>query len=244
MRAGAQVSGRTFGTAGHPFGTAVVDPDADLRLASVALNGIDFESWMVFDFFLTDEQLYALYERLPFGRPQLGNYAAFTFQIPLGQRRPEDWHDLRIAYDRAAGMVRWLVGGEEAFRIKRIGRRLDRQYLTTDHGGAEEDVTPRQLNFGMGLFTLLDAALPSGTALVRLSSVPGFYFDPRQGEPAEQTFVDEESRDSSRLFGQGAELRVQGFVVEQLPATGGTQTALATPVASPFAPQAAGTPTP
>lgn len=210
----ARVSARSFGTAGHPFGNAVTDPDDDLRLGSAALNGIDFESWMVFDLFLTNTRIYAFYERLPFGREQLGNYAAFSFQIPLVKRKPDHEHELSIAYDRAAGTVRWLVDGKERFRVDRIGRRIDRKYMTIDHGGVEEDVEPRQLDFGMGLFTLLDGRLPSGEALVRLSSAPDFYFDPAAATPTPLTFVDEESDPGSRLFGQGAELRVRRFAVQ------------------------------
>ena len=80
-----------------------------------------------------------------------------------------------------------------------------------------EGISPRQLNFGMGTFSLLDGHLPSGEALVRLSNAPNFYFEPSQGEPTPQAFVDEESRESSRLFGQGAELRVQRLSVQSTP---------------------------
>src|ERR1700722_17261172 len=43
------VRGRTFGTDSHPFGDAVADPDSDLRLASFAMNVIDYETGMTFD---------------------------------------------------------------------------------------------------------------------------------------------------------------------------------------------------
>jgi hypothetical protein len=210
----ATVSAQTVGTAQHPFGAAVTDPEDDLRLASAALNGIDFETFMVFDVFLTNKRIYAFYERLPFGRPQLGNYAAFSFQIPLMDRRPGDEHRLSIAYDRDAGRVRWLVDGKERFRVDQIGRLIDRQFMTLDHGGEPEDVAPKQLDFGMGLFTLLDGALPSGQALVRLSNEPNFYVDPSHGLPNPQAFVDEGSAPGSRLFGQGAEIAVERFTVQ------------------------------
>ena len=218
----ATLSARTFGTKHHPFGGAVEDPGRDLRLACCALNGFDVASWMVFDLLLTNERIFAVYERLPFGRGPggLGAYASFTFQVPVAERRPGDEHELGIAYDRSAGTVRWLVGGEERFRVDRIGRLVDRKYMTIDHGGAEEDVAPAQLGFGMGMFTLLDGRLPSGEALVRLSTAPDFYFDPAAGEPVPQAFVDEESRRRSRLFGQGAELRVRRYVVESRPPSG------------------------
>ncbi|MBF9128792.1 hypothetical protein I0C86_07310 [Plantactinospora sp. S1510] len=50
----AWLSGRTYGTAGHPFGAAVADPDDDLRLPSVAMPVLDTETAMVFDFLLLD----------------------------------------------------------------------------------------------------------------------------------------------------------------------------------------------
>lgn len=208
------VSGQTFGTGGHPFDGAVTDPDDDLRLAGLTFNSYDPETWMVFDFWLTNKRIYAFYERLPFGRAQMGNYAAFSFQIPVGDRNPDDSHELAIAYDRAAGVVRWLVDGVEAFRVERIGYHIDRQYMTIDHGGEEGLMEPRQLAGGMGLLNLLDGSLPSGDALVRLSENEGTYFDPLEGEPSPQVFVDEVSAEGSRLFGQGAELRMNYFTVE------------------------------
>ena len=56
--------GRTFGTAAHPFGSAVTNPDTDLRLASFAMNTIDFETGMVFDVWMTNNAIYPYYERL------------------------------------------------------------------------------------------------------------------------------------------------------------------------------------
>jgi Family of unknown function (DUF6081) len=209
----AWVAARTFGTNGHPFGGAVVNANDDLRLSAVGMNTIDFESFMVFDFLITNETIYAIYERLPFGRPALGNYAAFTFNIPVAATSPGQSHQLTVAYDKSAGKVRWFVDGNERFSVDRIGHLLDRRYMTIDHGGTPTIVSPNQLDCGMGMFTLLDAEQPSGTALVRLSSVPGFYFDPEVGEPVPQTFLDDESAASNRLFGQGAEIRVKKYVV-------------------------------
>jgi hypothetical protein len=213
------ISGRTFGTEFHPFGDAVDNPNDDLRLGAPAMNAIDLESWMVFDFFLTNERIYAFYERLPFGRTESDNYAAFSFMIPVGERTPNEKHHLKIAYDKSAGTVRWLVDDQEVYRVDQIGYLIDRQYMTIDHGGIEpaKPVSPNQLNCGMGTFTLLDGSLPSGKALVRLSTAPGFYFDPSSGEPVPQTFVDEYSESGSRLFNQGVELRVSKYIIESRP---------------------------
>jgi hypothetical protein len=46
---------------------------------------------------------------------------------------------------------------------------------------------------------------------VRLSSVPNFYYNPEVGEPVPQTFIDEESLASNRLFGQ-RRARLQRFM--------------------------------
>lgn len=207
------ISGQSFGNAGHPFGTAVKNPNDDLRLGSVVMNTIDFDTSMVFDFFLTNERIYAFYERLSFARDRYGNYAAFSFAIPVGLRTPTDKHNLKIAYNKAAGTVRWLVNNTEVYRVTRIGHLINRRYMTIDHGGIEATVSPNQLNCGMGMFTLLDGHKPSNIGLVRLSSLPNFYFNPKVGAPEAEMFVDNDSLPSNRLFGQGAELRIRKYVV-------------------------------
>jgi hypothetical protein len=207
------IRGQTFGTANHPFGDAVVDPDDDLRLASVAMNTIDFETFMVFDFWLTNKHIFAYYERLPFARAQLGNYASFSYAIPVANRLPGDQHHLRIAYDRAAGRVGWYVDDREVFSVDRPGYRIGRQNMLIDHGGVDTPVSLRQLDCGMGMFTLLDAYGPSDKALVRISSAPDSYFDPILGEPTPARFLDDRSLPSNRLFGQGAEMQVRSYVV-------------------------------
>lgn len=210
------MSGRTYGTAGHPFGGAVTDPDTDLRLASAIVSVGDPETSTIFDFWVTNHEIYAYYERLPDQRGTLGNYAAFSYVVA---RTPGQPNHLKLAYDRTAGMVRWLVDGSEVLRVDHLGYRLaSRKYLALDHGGTEQSVAPRQLRCSMGLLSLLDAELPGRSALVRLSSMPSLYFDPPVGEPAPQTFVDDQSPVSSRLFGQGAGLSMSGFVVSSVPA--------------------------
>lgn len=216
------VAGQTFGTAPHPFGAAVRSPSDDFRLASVALNTIDFDTFMVFDVFFTNHRIYALYEHLPFARSEFGGpygrYAAFTYVIPIANRTPGDFHTVAVAYDKAAGIVRWLVDGKTKFTVNRIGLHIDRRFMVLDHGGTEELFSPNQLNCGMGMFTLLDAHGPQNVGLVQLSSLPDFYFNPLLGEPNPESFVDPASAESSRLFGQGAALRVRNASVGYTPA--------------------------
>jgi hypothetical protein len=209
------IGGQTFGTRAQPFGPAVLDPDDDLRLASVAMNVIDFETYMVFDFWLTNEHIYAYYERLPFGREQLGNYASFSYAIPVARRHAGDMQHLRISYDKAAGQVQWFIDDEEVFHVDRLGYRIGRRDMTIDHGGTETLASPRQLDCGMGMFTLLDGSQPSNLGLVRLSSASHFYFAPLIGSPVPQAFIDNRSLYSSRLFGQGAEMQIQRYIVRR-----------------------------
>lgn len=215
--------GRTYGTQNHPFGNDVSNANDDLRLASFAINTVDFETFMVFDFFITNETIYVFYERLPFGREDLGNYASFSHQIPVKSRKPGDSHKLKISYDREAGTVSWFIDNKRVFQVDKIGYRLDREYLTLDHGGIEEIVDMKQMSCGMGLFTLLDARRPGERSLVRLSEIPGTYFNPDLGEPFEENFVDNSSLESSRLFGQGSSMKIRRYIVSSMPATPGHQ---------------------
>ena len=118
-------------------------------------------------------------------------------------------HHLAIAYNRSAGTMTWLIDNVEVFRVSRLGYRLpSRQYMILDHGGIEENVVCRQRDVGFGTFTLLDGALQGGPGLVKLSVAPGFYSDPAPGSPG-QIFVDALSQHGSRLWGEGADLRVK-----------------------------------
>jgi hypothetical protein len=204
------LGGFTLGTADQPFGDAVTNADDDLRLASFALNAIDFETFMVADIFFTNKRIYALYEHLPFGRQSMGGpfgeYAAFTYAIPIGNRSPGDTHTVATVYDRFAGVMSWTVDGEERFRVNNLGFRIGRKNLLLDHGGTEASFRPRQVDCGLGMFSLLDAHGPRNEGLVKLSTAPDFYFNPTIGAPKPETFVDALSRPESRLFGQGSVL--------------------------------------
>lgn len=214
------IRGAQYGVENNPFGTLVEDPNSDLRLASFAMNSCDFDSFMVFDFFATNNTIYAFYERLPFGRDRLGNYAAFSHQIPVAHRTPNQQNHLKIEYDRSHGTVQWFVDGVEVFKVDKIGYRLPRSanYITLDHGGVEELVEPKQIDCGMGLFTLLDGYRPNELGLVKLSEQTP-YFDPSVGEPTVASFWDDYSAQSSRLFGQGASMDMLKTVVSSRPST-------------------------
>ncbi|MFE3879343.1 DUF6081 family protein [Kitasatospora sp. NPDC059146] len=221
----AVLSASSYGMAGHPFGAAVLDPADDLRLAAPAMPVQDLETGVAFDFFLTDRGIYAGYERLPHNRPQLGDYAAFLYAVPVARRCPSESHLLRISYDRSRGLATWYLDGREVFRVDRIGYRLPagRRHMLLDHGGTEQLVAPRQLAFGLGMFNILDAARAGrpGSGLVRLTPEADHYLDPAVDTPAPQRFVDDAALPGSRLWGQGTALRVGGFTVSGRRSAGG-----------------------
>ena len=207
------LSGRTFGTSGHPFILYPANPNDDPRLAAVAMTVFDFETRLAFDFWMTNERVYAVYSRLPYTQPLGNSYAAFYYMIPVGSRDPRHSEHLEIKYDKSAGVVRWFLDNREVFQVNQLGFRLARSSMTLDHGGVEQLLSPNQLDCGMGMFTLLDGFRPANLGLVRLSNLSYFYFDPDIGEPTPQLFVDNSSSETSRLFGQGAELLVQRYIV-------------------------------
>jgi hypothetical protein len=225
-------SGRTFGTAlapTNPFNPfppqLVTKPNDDLRLASAAMVTVDFATFTVFDFFLTNESLYALYERLPFGRTTTNNYRSFTAIRRIGPRTPDQFHRLKIAYDRNSNTASWIVDGQTQVSITDIGLISPSFTTIIDRGGTTtQPYRLDQLNVGLGLFTVLDAFdynNPNGTpsvnceALVRLNDQPNYYFCPNTNNPA--SFFSNDSPEKDRLFGQGAQMKVQCVVVTTSP---------------------------
>jgi hypothetical protein len=198
-------SGQTFGTAAHPFGAAVIDPQSDLRLASFAMNVIDYETGMVFDTWQTNTRIYPYYERLETSGP--ATYQRFSSIFPGVERSPVGEDKVALAYDRSAGVVRWIINDREAARVDRIGFPSADATMLIDRGGTPRRAAPRQLNCGMALFTLMDGGQPpSGTGLVSLG---GLYEIP-------SSFVE-----GPTLFGQGAEMRVRKFEVRSGAAASG-----------------------
>jgi len=198
----------------HPFGrAAVADPQSDPRLASATMITVDHATHTVFNFTLTNNEIHAIYERLPVDS---GAYAAFHYSIPVAKRGPDRADELQVRFDQGGKRVTWLVNGRKVLSTDRIGTlAFDRKYLRTDHGGPQETVVARNVQCGLGIGNLLDGS--GGVkdrykgGLVKLEDTPGFYYSTLLGAPAPQPFLDDESKVSNRLFGQGVTLKVRGF---------------------------------
>lgn len=226
----AKMSVQTTGVSSQPFGTLVQNPDADIRLAGAALTTVDPYTYITADFFMTNTKIYALYERLPFGRTDLYNYAAFTFAIPIADRSPDDYHTLAIGYNLQLQYIRWILDGIEVFRVDTVGMLITRQYMLVDYGGQEETLFPQNIQCGFGTFSIMDGYAPcvakefnAGFAqqctfsstqdygLVQLSNSTD-YLDPRTGM-APAMFNNTAGAQSSKLFGQGAIMNIENLQV-------------------------------
>jgi hypothetical protein len=134
---------RTFGTERNTFGLEPGDP----RLANGALVVIDPETGMVFDFFVSNDRIRPLYERLAFARKQLGPYPAYSILGEPVPTRMGDWHRYEIRYDRAADSVQWWIDHKLVATQARVG---------APNGMDGPIVKLRRPRIGGGLFTLLD----------------------------------------------------------------------------------------
>lgn len=214
----------------------------DIRLASAGINMYDPSTWMVADWFVSDQGLWAFYERLPFGKnvPPLGNYEAFSFAKLVGSRTADpasDFVRLGLGVSRETGTLRWYINGEKVFEVDRIGLPLTDDLHLLEHGGEAGLVEIKQVNVGFGTFSLLDMALPNNysrdltegdsiavSQLVQLDLAEtyiqlykGFTGAERPIDPS-QTFavvLDQypDHNHDIKLFGQGATLYVKKISV-------------------------------
>lgn len=194
--------------------TGVQNKYQDLRLCSSALNVVDLETFMVFDTFFTDEDIYAFYERLPFIG---GGKHAFSHAIPIGKRDRTDNVKISFAYNYKAGTAKWYINNELKFTVNRIGFPIDRRYRLIDHGGTAELVRPKSLYFGFGNFTLLDGYnpvnLPAANNMGLVDLASGFkeynpLYTDLDGLPLDAEFIG-----GPKIFGQGANFTLRYFSV-------------------------------
>jgi Family of unknown function (DUF6081) len=172
----------TFGTERNPFG---VDA-GDVRLGCGALNTIDLKTFMVFDFFVSNSRIVALYERLPFAQRKDNPYPAFTELIPIDIPTAQgQWHRYAIAYDRANDRVEWRVDGAVVAERGAVG---------APPGERGPIVKVDSMKIGGGLFTLFGDLLNDRARSGDREKVPGL-------DPLYQR----------TLFGQGAKVEFKPF---------------------------------
>jgi len=203
-----------------PFPVQIVNcPGQDFRVATSVVMVQDPETALQFGYLITSDMIYAYYARLPDHRDTVGNYAAFTFVVPVGYRLPNDEHKLKIILSKRQRTVRWQIGTRDVFRVIDVGRYADRQYMTLDLGGGEQDVFPERVYYGFGAMDFLNhypgcfklctdkecCFPPARMALVKTGSADALpQYDPIEGKPVPATFWDVGGRAQYRDWGQGA----------------------------------------
>lgn len=154
--------------------------DDDLRLAC-SLTGVrDQLTGLGAGFLLTNNSIYAYYERSPKYRNlnDNNNYAAFFAakrvagrdnQLPL-----EDYANLELEYQPSTNVLRWKINSAEVWNVPRVGVRVAEEYELIDYGGAVEQETPfKSIVGGIGNFDFLDAALPNNYSRSLIGPLPG-----------------------------------------------------------------------
>ncbi len=134
--------------------------------AGVVLNMINFQTGQLFDWFVSENQVFALIERLPgnvTGAPNVGLDKAYTQIIKVANITPGKKYDVAIRYTRGPGVsrVEFFLDHVLFSSIDNVGVPLDKQGIlfTGIHPsyGAGEVLSLDSFVIGHGLFSLLDA---------------------------------------------------------------------------------------
>jgi Family of unknown function (DUF6081) len=190
----------TYVQSGAPYAATVLQG----QQAAATLHMIDFATGQLFDWFVSGNTAFPLYERLPSSVTGSAEhvstdkmYTQITHEVPIAAGIP---HTVAIRYsrDRRRSRVEYLLDGKRVSQVERVGIPLDAQGVK--YSGIYPSLGPGELLrdeinsvvIAHGLFSLLDAfpfQHPDAPALN--VSVP-------MGE---------------RLFGQGARARFANVVV-------------------------------
>jgi hypothetical protein len=231
-----EASVQTSHTDQSPFPAAVLQGEDDLRLAAGVFGLFDDVRGNAYSFALTNDRVYALYQRLPFNRTVSDNYAAFTYAVPVAERTPADFHRMAIIVKACCPAVSWLLEGKQVFRVKAPGFRLTDKRLTPiiDNGGVEGDSTVSAIKYGLGTMTFVNAYPaaascrkrcgfpPIREALVDTGSGDAYTveYNPVTGAPTLATYWDPQGTSQySHVWGQGVTIRITHLKVTKEPCT-------------------------
>jgi hypothetical protein len=177
------------------------------------MSAVDLNSLLVTAFFLSNEGIYAYYERLPLLRTPSNVYLAFTQVKRVADREEGDYHHLSIEYNKLQSCLSWFVEGELVLSVASIGHLSEAVDVVTmqNLGGEPEVVEPEGFSYGFGCYTMLDMNdfhNPSNIGLVKI----GDGINPQYVTPS--VFYDNASLLENRLWGQGSDLRLKSIEIE------------------------------
>lgn len=137
----------------------------DIRLCSGAINTIDPETFLVTDIFFSRDKIYCFVERLPFGKTQSNNYAAYSAAFPAGGRGGDALNDfVKVGIGLQKTVARYYINDVLVFSVPRFGVRQNDSLRMLDHQGVAQAISMNSSYFGFGLFSLLDMQLPNNYA--------------------------------------------------------------------------------
>ncbi len=134
--------------------------------AGVVLNMINFQTGQLFDWFVSENQVFALIERLPSNVTGSGNVGldkAYTQIIKVANITPGKKYDVAIRYTRGPGIskVEFFLDGALFSSVDNVGIPLDKQGVLftgiSPSYGPGEVLNLDSFVIGHGLFSLLDA---------------------------------------------------------------------------------------
>lgn len=133
-----------------------VATDNDYRFGSGLFSVYSPETGLIFGFLVTNDRVYGYYDRLPFQREQLGNYAAFTYVFPLKHTKCKKTHDLKIGLDQKYETVTYWIDGHRKMRFGNIGMQWHHFFMVGDMGGNQVPTFPQSIQIQFGTYALLD----------------------------------------------------------------------------------------
>lgn len=149
---------KVCGLENAPFPPQIV-VDNDYRLGNGDLCVVDFENGLIFGFLLTNDRIYARYQRFAFPESATApNTALFTYVVPVGERTEDKVSRMKVLLDGDQRQVTYFVDGVDVFHISRPAVRLnDKRLEVSDFGGLNDDVQfPSAVKIIIGTSTLLD----------------------------------------------------------------------------------------
>jgi hypothetical protein len=189
---------------------------------------------MQFSIVFTSEYIYGIYAKVPdtaCNEAPTGFIDAFVLAANTNYGCPEKKAvDVSIEIDRKCEKVVYRVDGAALFDVTQIGLPLPEQYRLVNYGGVNKVVKIKTVRGGFGTFDFLDCALPNNYAreyvqqsdnatfsqLVSLGPITNYLqnFATKAGlftVPLSFAIATDELE--YRLFGQGAELHIDKFVL-------------------------------
>lgn len=212
-----------------PFPDNIIQKN-DVRLAFANFAAYDPIQDINNGFGVTNDRIYAIFDRLPFQRPALGPYACYTAFIPIAKRRPGDLNKMTITFDPNERIISWYVDGVQKLSSSKSGYYPQRDYLGIDLGGVQEHVFPNDLLFGFGSFTALNSypvckdaygrpdkcQFPADRmALVKLGDAnASAAYNPMIGVPIPAQFYDADGNvQENHIWGQGLKMNIRKLKV-------------------------------